>query len=255
MLEKFHIYLTPFKQERMIRVYLPQAYQDANIRYPVLYMHDGQNVFQDEDAIGGVSLGIEEHLDKSDLEIIVVGIDSNPSKEERANEYCPWISGEYSKRILGYECSLGGKGEEYLDFIVNELKPLIDEKYRTLQNHTAMAGISLGGLLSTYAAGRYPEIFSNIAVLSSAYYRNQEKIMDLLGRSDLASIKRFYMDCGSTEAGDDNISKEFLTSNKDVFEIIKGKVAISKFTTVENAEHNYIYFRKRVPEIFSFLFR
>lgn len=84
----------------MIRVYLPESYQDGLKRYPVLYMHDGQNVFEDEGAINGTSLGLKKYLDESDLELIVVGIDLNTAGEERINEYCPWKQGQISKENI-----------------------------------------------------------------------------------------------------------------------------------------------------------
>jgi predicted alpha/beta superfamily hydrolase len=253
MLEKFLISMTPFNQERMIRVYLPQSYDQGDKRYPVLYMHDGQNVFEDEDAIGGVSLGLKDFLDESGLDIIVVGIDQNP--EERINEYCPWGHGEYSKRILGYACSLGGKGGEYVDFIVHELKPFIDKKYRTLEHRASMAGISLGGLISTFAACRYPQIFTRVAAISSGFYRNQEEIEKLVSRSDLSPIERFYMDWGTKEGkGDELASREFVASNQAMHELLRSKITNLKHQIVNGGEHNYIAFRKRVPEIFSYLF-
>ena len=96
MLEKFTIPISAFNHERTIRVYTPTHYRtDQSTRYPVLYMHDGQNVFEDQDAIQGVSLGLKDYLDKSRLELIVVGIDTNTLGDERKNEYCPWVDGEY----------------------------------------------------------------------------------------------------------------------------------------------------------------
>jgi predicted alpha/beta superfamily hydrolase len=244
------------KQERMIRVYLPKNYNNENKSYPVLYMHDGQNVFEDADSIRGVSLGLNGYLDDSGLEIIVVGIDLNPEGEERVNEYCPWVNGELSKKVLGYASPTGGRGEEYLNFILNELKPLINKKYRTLEDQTSMAGISLGGLISTYAACRYPHIFKRVAVLSPGYYRNQEEIEKLIRNSDLSTIERFYIDCGTNEAGgeDDELSKLFFDRNSGVFEILSSKIPNTKFQMIEDGEHNYTHFRKRIPEVLSYLF-
>lgn len=252
LLEIFPIYITSFGQERLIRIYLPKNYNKDNKSYPVLYMHDGKNVFQDNGAVGGMSLKLENYLDENEVEVIVVGIDQNI--EERINEYCPWINGEYSKRIFGKESLDGGKGIQYVDFIVNELKPLIDNKYRTLKNRTAMAGISLGGLISTYAMCRYPQVFRNISAFSSAFYRNQEEIEKLIHCSDLSSIESFYLDCGTNEAGNEEvINKEFLASNKVIYEILKEKIPNAKFAIIENAEHNYFSFGERVPELFAFL--
>lgn len=255
MLEKFSVYMTSFSQERTIRVYLPENYNEEKKRYPVLYMHDGQNIFQDEDAIRGISLGMKEYLDASGLEIIVVGIDLNTVGEKRVNEYCPWVNGELSKRMLGRASSSGGMGEVYLDFILTELKPLIDGKYRTVENNSSMVGISLGGLISTYAACRYPHIFTKIAVISPAYYRNQEEIEKLLRNSDLSSIERFYMDCGTKEAGEvEEISKILFDSSHTIYGILSKKITNTKFQILEDDEHDYAFFKKRIPEVLSFLF-
>lgn len=247
--------MSAFNLERTIRVYLPTDYAETKKRYPVLYMQDGQNVFEDKDAIQGISLGLREYMDEDKLDIIVVGIDTNTEGEERKNEFCPWIDGEYSKKLIGQPSSTGGKGTAYADFIVNELKPFIDRNYRTLENSSSIAGISLGGLISTYAACRYPHVFKKVAVISSAFWRNQEEMEQLLQHTDLTTIEKFYMDCGTTEMKEDErISKGFLESNQRVFDILKDKIVDSKFVIIENAEHNYTEFRKRVPDMISFLF-
>jgi predicted alpha/beta superfamily hydrolase len=255
MLEKFFVYMTSFNQERLVRVYTPKNYNEETKRYPVLYMHDGQNVFEDEGAIKGVSLGMKDYLEESGLGIIVVGIDLNPEGEERVNEYCPWVNGEISKQILGYASPTGGKGEAYLDFIINELKPLIDRKYRTRENHTSMAGISLGGLISTYAACRYPHVFKRIAALSPGYYRNQEEIEKLLRNSDLSAIEKFYMDFGTMEIKDDSdMNQYFFEMIAGVYAILTEKIENTHFQTIEKGEHDYQSFRKRIPEVMDYLF-
>ena len=190
---------------------LPVSYHDSDNRYPVLYMHDGQNVFEDEGAIKGISLGLKDYLNQNKLELIVVAIDLNPEGEERINEYCPWVTGAIAEKVIGHPSSSGGKGEQYLDFIVNELKPLIDSKYRTLENQTSMAGISLGGLISTYAACRYPHIFKRIVAISPGYYRNQEELEIFVRNSDLSGVEKFYMDFGTNEiANDKELNNEFM---------------------------------------------
>lgn len=83
MLDYLSIFITPFNTERTIRVHLPEDYYNNEKRYPVLYMHDGKNVFRDEDAVGGVSLDLETYLDNTGAELIVIGIDSNSSHEGR----------------------------------------------------------------------------------------------------------------------------------------------------------------------------
>lgn len=254
MVEKFHIFMSSFIQERMIRVYLPMGYHESNNRYPVLYLHDGQNVFEDEGAIKGVSLGLKDYLDQNKVEIIVVAIDLNPEGEERINEYCPWVNGAIAEKIIGHPVSAGGKGEQYLEFIVNELKPLIDSKYRTIKDHTSMAGISLGGLISTYAACRYPQIFKRIAAISPGYYRNQEELEVFVRNSDLSGIERFYMDFGTQEIRDVKLNNEFTEMIQSIYEIVSSKIADTRYETIQNGEHNYTSFQKRIGEVLSYLY-
>ncbi|TWT06373.1 alpha/beta hydrolase [Planococcus sp. CPCC 101016] len=253
MLDIFPIPINSLQQERRIQVYLPQSYSLSQKNYPVLYMHDGQNVFRNDGAIGGISLELERYLDEKDLDVIVVAIDQNSSV--RKNEYCPWENGAYSQKFLGAESlSFGGHGKQYLEFIVEELKPYIDEKYRTITNRTAMAGISMGGLISLYAACHYPKIFTDLILFSSAFYANQEKIEELVKRTDLSSINSLYMDCGTGEAGiGTSTSKEFLVSNNAVYELLRNKVPAVNFNVLEGEQHNYRSFQKRVPKLFSFL--
>ena len=104
--------------QRTIRVYLPNNYSEVSKRYPVLYMHDGQNVFENEDAIGGVALELNKYLEQNKRDLIIVAIDQNTYGKERINEYCPWIDGQYCEKLIGEKSSLGGKGKEYVNFIV-----------------------------------------------------------------------------------------------------------------------------------------
>jgi predicted alpha/beta superfamily hydrolase len=252
MLETFKVNL--FGAERNIRVYLPHGYEKTSKRYPVLYMHDGQNVFDHREAIGGVSLELHEYLDKNEIDLIVVAIDLNTEGEERLNEYCPWINGEFSERLLGCKSSTGGKGDDYVEFIVNHLKPEIDYTYRTSTTDTYMTGISLGGLISIYAACRYPTIFRRVAGISTAFYRNQEEIENLIKITDLSNLDRIYLDCGTNEAGENTkVSELFLASNQVVYEIIKDKGPYTKFHIITGGEHTYKTFKSRIPEVITFL--
>lgn len=250
MIEKFPIYIPSLENERLVRVYLPENYSvHTGKKYPVLYMHDGQNVFQDEGAIGGVSLGLKDYLNTKKLDVILVAIDQ--VSEERLNEYCPWVNGPYNKELRGNE-SYGGKGKQYIDFIVNELKPLIDDKYRTNSDHTSNAGISLGGLISTYAACMYPQVFQHIILLSPSFLANQEEMENLLKQSDLSTIKSLYLDFGTIEADKGTpINKAFVASNQTIYKLLKGKIENSRLEIIEDGEHNYESFKKRRAELFA----
>ncbi|MBM6617958.1 alpha/beta hydrolase [Bacillus suaedaesalsae] len=252
MIENFEVPL--FGQKRKIRIFLPHNYADVDKKYPVLYMHDGQNVFDDKEAIGGVSLDLHTYLEENRVEIIVIAIDQNTFAEERINEYCPFGHGALSEKVLGYKSLSGGKGNDYVDFIVQELKPFIDSTYRTEITKTYMAGISLGGLISTYAACRYPNIFKRVAAISSAFYRNQESIEELLKTRDLSSLEKFYLDYGTTEAGENTeISHQFELSNQAVYEIVKEKITNVNVEIIKGGKHNYATFKERVPQIITYI--
>jgi predicted alpha/beta superfamily hydrolase len=220
----------------------------------LFYICIGQNVFDHQDAIGGVSLDLHAYLDKHDVDLIVVAIYQNPKGEERIHEYCPWRNGEFSAKLLGYQSSAGGKGKAYVNFIVHELKPLIDRNYRSAANQTYMAGISLGGLITVYSACAYPHVFKRVAGISSGFYRNQEEIEKLAAQADLSLLERIYLDCGTSEGKqDEQVSKLALESNLRMYDIIKDKAADTSFQVIENGEHHYEAFKKRVPEVVACL--
>nr|WP_303626630.1 alpha/beta hydrolase-fold protein [Ferruginibacter sp. HRS2-29] len=147
---------------RRIWIYLPEGYANSSRKYPVLYMHDGQNLF-DEAASAYGEWGVDECLDsliaKGKPASIVVGIDNGA---ERINEYNPYDHEKYGK----------GKGDLYLKFLTETLKPFIDKHYRTLSSkeNTAIAGSSMGGLISYYAMLKYPAVFGKAGVFSPAFW-------------------------------------------------------------------------------------
>jgi predicted alpha/beta superfamily hydrolase len=150
---------------RRIWLYLPPGYESGGKRYPVVYMHDGQNLFDAATSFAG-EWGIDETLDSlranGDDGCIVVGIDNGGA--HRIAEYSPWRNSRYG----------GGEGDAFLDFVVRALKPYVDAHYRTMPDrlHTAMAGSSLGGNLSLYAGLKFPGIFGRIGVFSPALWFN-----------------------------------------------------------------------------------
>lgn len=148
---------------RRIWLYLPPDYQNSSKRYPVLYMHDGQNLFDARTSFSG-EWQVDETLNSlhsnGDYGAIVVGIDNGGGS--RLNEYSPWNNPQHG----------GGEGAAYVDFIAQTLKPHIDANYRTLTGpaHTALFGSSMGALISTYGAVRYPDVFGRVGAFSPAYW-------------------------------------------------------------------------------------
>jgi predicted alpha/beta superfamily hydrolase len=255
MFEHFQVTITPLNRTRMVRVYLPNHYYDnTDKRYPVLYMHDGQNLYKDEDAGYGMSWGISDYLDKSDLELIVVGIDCNEG-HKRLDEYSPWSSSEMRTIFAPELDGIGGEGESYIEYMVHELKPMIDEKYRTITDETSMAGSSMGGLISTYAACKYPNIFKRVASVSSAYWFTQDEIEQLIQKSELSDIEKFYLDVGTNESSGTIDSKRYVESSEAIYTLLNKKIKDVKFVIAEGAVHNELAWRDRVPAIFDYLFK
>lgn len=185
----FHTMLMPqLNVNRRISVYLPPSYASGKRYYSVLYMQDGQNLFNDAEAFSR-AWRIGNIVDKMPIyqQSIIVGIDNGG--EERMNEYAPFKRGKQ-----------GGKGANYLKFIVETLKPFIDANYRTLseREHTWLVGSSLGGLISFYGGLTYPSVFGKIGILSPAFWFNP-KIMTLDPTADL-SPNHFYIVGSKTES-------------------------------------------------------
>jgi predicted alpha/beta superfamily hydrolase len=176
---------------RDIFVYLPPSYGKGEKRYPVIYMHDGQNLFDQATSFGeawGVDHTLEEAAGEG-LEAIVVGIPNMGS--ERLNEYSPWREERHNA---------GGKGDLYLDFLVNTLKPVIDRDFRTRpeRKSTGIAGSSMGGLISLYAFFRHPDVFGFAGVMSAALWFGDRKIFEYVEQAPHIPGK-IYLDVGTQE--------------------------------------------------------
>jgi predicted alpha/beta superfamily hydrolase len=181
------------KNSRSLRIYLPPSYQEnAAKRYPVLYMHDGQNLFDAKTAAFGAEWGIDETVDRLVAagvmdEVIVVGIDNTP---DRIPEYTPCCDPKHG----------GGKLDAYQAFIVDTVKPMIDKTLRTLpgKDNTAIMGSSLGGLASVVIAQRRPDVFSKAGGVSSSFWWNGRALVTKLAAR--VPVK-FYLDAGTSSDG------------------------------------------------------
>ena len=184
---------------RSLRIYLPPSYEENKAKhYPVLYMHDGQNLFDAKTAAYGVEWGIDEtvnHLIATGAmdEVIVVGIDNTP---DRIPEYTPCCDPKYG----------GGKLDAYQAFVVDTVKPYVDKTLRTLpgKENTAIMGSSLGGIASVYIAQRHPEVFSKAGGVSSAFWWNNR---EMIAKQPAHVPVKFYIDAGTKNDGIDDTSK------------------------------------------------
>ncbi|OGX79541.1 carbohydrate esterase [Exiguobacterium sp. SH31] len=257
MIETRQVTITPFERERTVRIYTPNDYELTDKRYPVLYMHDGQNAFDDADASNNMSWRVGEYLDASKRDLIVVAIDSAPG-EMRLDEYGPWENPFVGEALYGRELTLGGQGSAYIEYIAQELKPMIDDAYRTKPDETGMIGSSMGGLISVYAACVYPDIFKRVASLSSAFWFNQTELEQLIESSDLKGIERLYMDVGRKEVeqpSEDGLTNEmYLESSERVYALLRDKVDHLRFEVIEEGVHNELAWRERFPMVVSYLF-
>ncbi len=179
------------KNRRDILVYVPPGYDESPTkRYPVLYMHDGQNIFDAATAFAGVEWGVDEAAERliksgAIAPCIVVGIENTPA---RADEYTPFADAKYG----------GGDGDAYLTFIAKTVKPFIDQRYRTLPDraHTYIAGSSLGGLISLYAACEYSETFSRFGVIAPSIWWSDFRIMTLVRETKFPADAKLWVEVG-----------------------------------------------------------
>lgn len=232
-------------EPRDISVWLPPSYKiDVNKKYPVLYMHDGQNLFDESGGFSGSEWKVDETADsliKAGLikEIIVVGI--NNSKDRRP---------EYSNTELG---------KKYCRLLIDSIKTFIDKNYRTLsdKNNTATAGSSMGGLISFILGWEFPEVFSMVGSFSPAM---KVKLNDTLSIDYLVEIQKnkgkkllkIYIDNGSLfdeklQPGVDECLKELKKRG-----YIEGKDLL--YIKDNNSDHNEIAWAKRFPEFLKFMF-
>jgi len=176
---------------RDILVYLPPSYGVRERRYPVIYMQDGQNLFDEATSYAGEWCVDEtmEALSKEGIEAIVVGVPNQGAS--RLDEYSPFADRHAN----------GGQGDSYLAFLVRTLKPRIDRDFRTLPGraHTTIMGSSMGGLISLYAAFRYAGTFGAAGVMSPSIWFADRAILSYV-RKALFVPGKIYMDMGLSES-------------------------------------------------------
>ena len=175
---------------RDILVYLPPSYATANRTYPTLYMHDGQNLFDEATSFAGewrVDEALEEAADEG-IEAIVVGIPN--TGVQRMNEYSPFKDARFG----------GGRAADYVKFVVATVKPLVDEAFRTTGDReaTATIGSSMGGLISLYAFFERPDVFGAVGAVSPSVGFAHGALIEYLDHARFVG-GRIYLDVGTGE--------------------------------------------------------
>jgi predicted alpha/beta superfamily hydrolase len=193
------------KNRRDVLVYLPPGYRRFSTRqYPVLYLHDGQNVFDAATAFGGMEWGVDETVQqlirKKLIEPLIIVAVSNMG-EDRIHEYAPTRgvyaqTGERKKRSRGL-------ARQYADFLMRELKPFIDRRYRTKREaeFTGLGGSSLGGLVTLAIGLLYPEAFTRLLVMSPSIWWDNCSICRLVDSIEEKSPVKIWLDTGTNEPG------------------------------------------------------
>ena len=230
-------------RERRIWIYLPPNYKKSTKLYPVIYMHDGQNLFDDKTSYAGeweVDEILNDLFKEKGLEIIVVGIDNGG--EKRMSEYSPWENSRYGK----------ADGEAYVEFIVNTLKPLIDKTFRAKSDrkNTAIMGSSMGGLISHYAGLKYPSVFGKVGVFSPSFWYAKPSFQFTAKNSNLEDTKMYYLVGG--KEGDTMVPdmKKMIALMKT-----KGFKATNIFEkVVSDGKHTEAFWRKEFKQAILWMF-
>jgi predicted alpha/beta superfamily hydrolase len=244
------------KSDRDVLVYLPPAYEvDRRRRYPVLYLHDGQNLFDGATSfIRGAEWQVDETAQRliggGGIEpLIIVGVYN--SGKDRVEEYTPTADARHK---------VGGKADLYGRMLVEELKPFIDSEYRTRPDakHTGLGGSSLGGLVSLYLALKYPQTFGRVAVVSPSVWWDDRIILRHVEALKRRPRLRVWLDMGTKEGGSAAEAEESRQNARALRDALvrKGWKEGSdlKYFEAEGAEHNERAWAARVEPMLRFLF-
>lgn len=239
------------KSARHVAVWLPPNYEDSDQRYPVLYLQDGQNLFDQATAAFGVEWRVDETahqlIQQQKLKpIIIVGIWNT---SDRLNEYASSIDSQYQH---------GGKADDYIRSLLTVIKPLIDSTYRTLpeREHTGIGGSSLGGLVSLYACMHYSDTFSTCLAMSPSLGWDREQLLKELERDTkrLADC-RVWLDMGTKEGSSEQTQEANVQRARRLAKVLDHwNEAPVKYLEVPEGLHNEAAWADRLREALQFLY-
>lgn len=237
-------FIPQLNRERRIWIYLPPDYETSNKEYPVLYMHDGQNLFDANTSFAGeweIDESLNQLFEEGDYGCIVVGIDNGGAN--RLDEYSPWVNPDYG----------GGQGDEYINFIVYNLKPHIDQNYRTKigPQFTGIMGSSMGGLISLYAGTEFPEVFGRIGSFSPAYWFADE-IYNQASMAFHPDPIKIYSIAGELEG--EGVLEDLMNMDDA---LINSGIQANELNTIfhSDGQHSEWYWRREFAEAYKWLFQ
>lgn len=255
------------KAKRTLRIYLPPGY-DSGANYPVIYMHDAQNLFDVKSSSYGAIWDVHTHMNHLFTEFhkgfIVVGIDNDAGRNKRLDEYSPWVNTSIKEERLLADITtdVGGLGVQYVAFLVEILKPYIDTHYKTdpSREATAMIGSSMGGLISLYAGMKYPEIFSKIGAFSTAVWFAEKELLKMIDGFDHHYETTWYLDIGTNETSNDakeHFNQRYLQGTLRVHDALSKHVSEERLMLVvdEGGIHNEKDWSRRFEGAITFLYK
>jgi predicted alpha/beta superfamily hydrolase len=243
-----------FGNTRLVRVWLPPDYDGSNAtRYPILYLNDGQNLFDPATAFAGVHWQVGETAtrliaEKKIRPLIIVGIDN--TGKNRAREYIPYKSRD--PKILHPQ------GKCYPEFLQREVLPLIEAKYRVAKGaeNTGLGGSSLGGLITLYTHMAAPECFGQLLIESPSLFVADGKILDECRRFRKWP-QRVYIGMGTHELGDPEKDARIVANARELASILRDAGLDDKRLRLridEGATHTESAWAARFPDALEFLF-
>jgi len=248
-------------RKKLVRVFLPIGYYETDKRYPVLYMHDGQNLI-DKSNFSGASWQVMDTMDafhNGNKDMIIVGMDC--SNRYRSQEYSPTLSKSMIKYIArSYKLNIHEvepEADEYGDFIVRQVKPFIDREFRTIINrdNTFIAGSSCGGNISIYLGMKHQDVFSAIGAFSPAYQCVGRKFISTIRNIHLGNFIKIYHDMGTKENRFWSLAN--LIYQREFDWMIRKKIGADNvlMKVDKGAKHSEIAWAKRFPEFYEFCFK
>lgn len=249
-----NFYFPHLNTHKRIWIYLPKDYSNTDKHYPVLYMHDGQSLFDEATSIGRsgpVEWKVDETIDQAEQQTIVIGIAAPAESFDRTREYL----------VTPFRDMKEPAGDLYLRDIVEVLKPYVDAHFRTLSDrkHTGMVGSSFGGLLTLYAGALHADVFGMLGVFSPSIWTDKQHLNDffasrLKNNPQLLAGQRYFFYAGGKEIRRDATAKEG-DMRADVLDFIdqqkKAMHAKIMIEIDEDGKHGALYWQKAFAQFYT----